>query len=83
MGAENPLPRTRNGPMSIAPRGADEKEIPISSADAGPLSTRDNPLILEAVPLDEGVTFIHFTPSRAYGLQETKPLAASSHTWVR
>lgn len=69
--------------MSIAPRGADENEIPISSADAGPQRTRDYPVILEAVPLDEGVTFIHFTSSYAYGLQGTNLLSTSSHTWVR
>ena len=80
MGAENPLPRTRNGPMSIAPRGADEKEIPISSADAGPLDTRDAPFVPGAVAPDEGRTFIHPTYSRAYGVHGTKLLAASSHT---
>ena len=69
--------------MSSAPRGADEKEIPISSADAGPLSTRDYLVILEAVALDERGTFIHFTYSYAYGLQGMKPLDVSSHTWVR
>ena len=36
--------------------------------DEGPFSTRDYRVILEAVPVDAGVTFIHFTYSYAYGL---------------
>ena len=38
------------------------------TADEGPLSTRDYRVILEAVPVDGGATFIHFTYSYAYGL---------------
>ncbi|MDO8597909.1 MAG: hypothetical protein Q7R45_14965 [Sulfuricaulis sp.] len=38
------------------------------TADEGPLSTRDYRVILEAVPVDGGGTFIHFTYSYAYGL---------------
>jgi hypothetical protein len=38
------------------------------TADEGPLSTRDYRIILEAVPVDEGGTFIHFTYSYAYGI---------------
>ena len=38
------------------------------TADAGPFSTRDYRVILEAVPVDEGRTFIHFTYTYAYGL---------------
>jgi hypothetical protein len=37
------------------------------TADEGPLSTRDYRVILEAVPVDDGGTFIHFTYSYAYG----------------
>lgn len=37
------------------------------TADEGPLSTRDYRVILEAVPLNDGATFIHFTYSYAYG----------------
>ena len=37
------------------------------TADEGPLSTRDYRIILEAVPLDDGRTFIHFTYSYAFG----------------
>jgi len=37
------------------------------TADEGPLSTRDYRVILEAVPVDDGRTFIHFTYSYAYG----------------
>jgi hypothetical protein len=38
------------------------------TADEGPLSTRDYRVLLEAVPVDGGGTFIHFTYSYAYGL---------------
>ena len=38
------------------------------TADEGPLSTRDYRVVLEAVPVDDGGTFIHFTYSYAYGL---------------
>ena len=37
------------------------------TADQGPLSTHDYRIILEAVPLGNGRTFIHFTYSYAYG----------------
>ena len=37
------------------------------TADEGPLSTRDYRVVLEAVPVDDGRTFIHFTYSYAYG----------------
>ena len=36
-------------------------------ADEGPFSTRDYRVILEAVPVDDDGTFIHFTYSYAYG----------------
>ena len=38
------------------------------TADEGPLSTRDYRVILEAVPVGDGGTFIHFTYSYAYGI---------------
>jgi hypothetical protein len=38
------------------------------TTDAGPLGTRDYRVILEAVPVDGGGTFIHFTYSYAYGV---------------
>jgi hypothetical protein len=38
------------------------------TAEEGPLSTRDYRVILEAIPVDDGSTFIHFTYSYAYGL---------------
>jgi hypothetical protein len=37
------------------------------SADKGPLSTRDYRIAVEAVPIDDGSSFIHFTYSYAYG----------------
>ena len=39
----------------------------VLTADAGPLSTRDYRVALEAVPLDNGGTFIHLTYSYRYG----------------
>jgi len=38
------------------------------NADAGPLGTHDYRILLEAVPLDAGDTFIHFSYSFSYGL---------------
>ncbi len=40
----------------------------VLTADEGPLSTRDYSIILEAVPLGDGRSFIHFTYSYSYGL---------------
>ena len=37
------------------------------NADVGPFSTRDYRIVLEAVPLESGRTFIHFSYSYAYG----------------
>jgi hypothetical protein len=37
-------------------------------ADAGPLGTRDYRIALEAVPLESGRTFIHFSYAFSYGL---------------
>jgi hypothetical protein len=38
------------------------------NADAGPFSTRDYRIVLEAVPVETGITFIHFSYSYTYGL---------------
>jgi len=38
------------------------------NADAGPFSTRDYRIALDAVPLESGRTFIHFSYSFSYGL---------------
>lgn len=38
------------------------------NADTGPLSTRNYRIVLEAIPLDNGHTFIHLNYSYAYGL---------------
>ena len=40
----------------------------VLTADAGPCSTRDYRIILEAIPVNSGATFVHFTYSYAYGL---------------
>ncbi len=38
------------------------------NADEGPLSTRNYRIVLEAVPLEHGQTFVHLSYSYAYGL---------------
>jgi len=38
------------------------------SADEGPLSTRDYRVVLEAIPLENGRTFIHLSYSYSYGI---------------
>jgi hypothetical protein len=38
------------------------------SADEGPLSTRDYRIVLEAIPLESGQTFMHLSYSYSYGL---------------
>ena len=38
------------------------------NADAGPLGTHDYRIVLEAIPLKNGQTFIHLSYSYAYGL---------------
>jgi hypothetical protein len=38
------------------------------NADVGPFSTRDYRIVLEAVPVESGRTFIHFSYSYTYGL---------------
>ena len=38
------------------------------NADAGPFSTRDYRIALDAVPLESGRTFVHFPYSFSYGL---------------
>lgn len=50
----------------VAAETADYLKVTLS-ADAGPLGTRDYRANLEAVPADNGGTFIHFTYSYAYG----------------
>jgi len=37
-------------------------------ADVGPFSTRDYRIVLEAIPLETGQTFIHFSYSYSYGM---------------
>jgi hypothetical protein len=51
----------------VATRAADYLQVRLH-ADEGPLSTRDYHIMLEAVPLDTGQTFIHLSYSYAYGV---------------
>ena len=40
----------------------------VLDADTGPLNTQNHRIVLEAIPLESGRTFIHMTYSYAYGL---------------
>jgi hypothetical protein len=46
------------------------------NADVGPFSTRDYRIVLEAVPVETGHTFIHFSYSYTYGLMGRLALQA-------
>ena len=50
----------------IAAQTADYLQVRLN-ADAGPFSTRDYRIALEAVPLESGRSFIHFSYSFSYG----------------
>ena len=51
------------------------------SADTGPYSTKNYRITLEAVPLDGGQTFIHFSYSYAYGLMAKLAMQAYLSTF--
>jgi hypothetical protein len=51
----------------IAAQTADYLQVRLN-ADVGPLSTRDYRIVLEAIPLETGRTFIHFSYSYTYGM---------------
>ena len=51
----------------VAAQTSDYLQVTLD-ADAGPLSTRDYRIALEAVPLESGRTFIHFSYSFSYSL---------------
>ena len=53
--------------FKVATRTADYLQVRLD-ADEGPLSTRDYRMVLEAIPLETGETFIHLAYSYAYGL---------------
>ena len=56
-----------NFAYSVAAASADYLQVQLS-ADAGPMSTRNYRLALEAVPLDAKRSFIHMSYSYAYGM---------------
>ncbi len=60
----------------LADRQADYLRVALT-ADAGPLSTHDYRITLEAVPLENGTTFLHL--SYAYGFGVTGKLAMSAY----
>jgi hypothetical protein len=51
----------------VAAQAPDYLQVRLN-ADEGPLSTRNYRVVLEAVPLENGKTFIHLSYSYAYGL---------------
>ncbi|MCR4298945.1 MAG: hypothetical protein NUV75_09395 [Gallionella sp.] len=51
----------------VAAQSANYLQVRLN-ADAGPFSTRDYRIALEAIPLESGRTFIHFSYSFSYGL---------------
>ena len=51
----------------IAAQTADYLQVRLN-ADVGPLSTRDYRIVPEAIPLETGRTFIHFSYSYTYGM---------------
>jgi hypothetical protein len=53
--------------FQVSARSADYLQVRMN-ADQGPLSTRDYRLVLEAVPLDGGRTFIHLSYSYGFGM---------------
>lgn len=52
-------------------------------ADEGPLSTRDYRIVLEAIPLDNGRTFIHLSYAYAYGMASRLAMQAYLGTFGR
>ncbi len=52
---------------SVAAQTAGYLQVRLN-ADVGPFGTRDYRIVLEAVPVDAGRTFIHFSYSYTYGL---------------
>jgi hypothetical protein len=51
----------------VAAQSPDYLQVTLN-ADEGPLSTRDYHIVLEAIPLDNGRTFIHLSYAYAYGV---------------
>ena len=52
-------------------------------ADAGPFGTHDYRIALEAVPLDAGRTFLHFSYAQGYGFAARLAMEAYLHTLGR
>lgn len=51
---------------ALADRSRDYLQLVLKSA-AGPLGTKDYRIVLEATPLDDGKTFLHFSYNYSYG----------------
>jgi hypothetical protein len=71
IGAKYDQPLERAHPVKFvyqaAARSTDYLQVRLAAAE-GPLSTRDYRIILEAIPADEGRTFIHLSYSYGFGL---------------
>ena len=59
----------------IAAASADYLQI-VLAADEGPLGTRDYRIVLEAVPLERGRSFIHWSYAYGYGLAARMAMSA-------
>jgi hypothetical protein len=62
--------------FSVAARSDDYMRMTMVAAE-GPMSTRDYRIVFEAVPLDEGSSFIHLSYAYGYGLPSK--IAASAY----
>ena len=63
----------------LADQKADYLRV-LLAADAGPLSTRDYRIALEAVPLENGTTFLHLSYSYGYGVSGKLAMLAYFNT---
>lgn len=60
----------------FAPDTAENYLDVMLNADEGPMGTRDYKIVLEAVPLSEGKSFIHLTYSYGYGMAAQLAMSA-------
>jgi len=75
---DQPLEKTARleFPFRLAPAGHDYFSVSLDAA-VGPYGTRDYRIVLEAIPLDKGSTFVHL--SYSYGFGVTAKLAMQTY----
>lgn len=66
----------------VATRNPDYLQVKLDT-DEGPLGTRDYRIMLEAIPLDNGRTFIHLSYAYAYGMPSRLAMQAYLGTFGR